>query len=133
MEEASLEDEGTTKLTARVAPYLEAISEARRLGWSWADIAKRVAPQALPVSVKSAVRLCRYKAEQRPLPILPASRSKVEAMVTKKPDDQSPPRAAASQEERKPRKLPRLGESRQADDDDGLTQAQRLISRIPKI
>ena len=56
------------KLTARVAPYLEAIASVRAAGWGWPDIAAIVAPSANPNAVRSAVKKCKYRVEQLPLP-----------------------------------------------------------------
>lgn len=55
-----------TRLTARVAPYLEAIARARAAGLTWADIGRLFDVKAR--RLQWAVKHCRYTAEQRPLP-----------------------------------------------------------------
>ena len=55
-----------TRLTARVAPYLEAIAKARAAGLTWADIGQVF--QAKARRLQWAVKHCRYTTEQRPLP-----------------------------------------------------------------
>jgi hypothetical protein len=55
-----------TRLTARVAPYLEAIAKARAAGLTWADIGSVFEVKAR--RLQWAVKHCRYTAEQRPLP-----------------------------------------------------------------
>jgi len=95
MDDEATFDVGPRKITARVAPFLVAIKAARKNGWSWADIALRVAPGASGDAVRIAVRMCRYTdVEQRPLPVLAAEPQRVTkkaasgAMVTRaKPAD----------------------------------------------
>ena len=55
-----------TRLTARVAPYLEAIAKARAAGLTWADIGHVFQVKAR--RLQWAVKHCRYTAEQKPLP-----------------------------------------------------------------
>ena len=55
-----------TRLTARVAPYLEAIAKARAAGLTWADIGSVFEVKAR--RLQWAVKHCRYTAEQKPLP-----------------------------------------------------------------
>ena len=55
-----------TRLTARVAPYLEAIAKARAAGLTWTDIGHLFQVKAR--RLQWAVKHCRYTAEQRPLP-----------------------------------------------------------------
>ena len=55
-----------TRLTARVAPYLEAIAKARAAGLTWADIGHVFQVKAR--HLQWAVKHSRYTAEQRPLP-----------------------------------------------------------------
>ena len=57
-----------TRMTARVAPYLEAISKARDAGFTWADIAHAIGASN-GETVRRAVRICKYRAEQLPLPV----------------------------------------------------------------
>ncbi len=56
-----------TRLTARVAPYIQAIAEARAGGLTWKDIAALIGA-GTPDAVRQAVRNCKYRAEQLPLP-----------------------------------------------------------------
>ena len=56
-----------TRATAQVAPYLEAISQAREAGLTWRDIAQRLDIES-PDRVRWAAGHCRYKATQIPLP-----------------------------------------------------------------
>ncbi|OFC56190.1 hypothetical protein BAE30_10170 [Acidithiobacillus caldus] len=73
--------EGTVvpkRLFARVAPYLEAIESARRAGWTWAELAERLAGAIGTVRPRSLANACavarRLSSEgvlqvpQRPLP-----------------------------------------------------------------
>ena len=57
-----------TRLTAQVAPYLEAIAQARKAGFTWHDITRALGVQAAPAALRQAVKRCRYEAEQMPLP-----------------------------------------------------------------
>jgi hypothetical protein len=83
MDDEATFDVGPRKITARVAPFLVAIKAARKNGWSWADIALRVAPGASGDAVRIAVRMCRYtEVEQRPLPVLAAAEP--QQRITKK-------------------------------------------------
>ena len=56
-----------TRMTARVAPCKEAITEARRAGLTWRDIAQMLGIQSAD-AVRQAVRKCQWAAEQIPLP-----------------------------------------------------------------
>ncbi len=57
-----------TRMTARVAPYREAIKAARRAGFTWRDIARALGVED-PNRLRWAVGHCeRYEAEQIPLP-----------------------------------------------------------------
>lgn len=59
-----------TRLTAKVAPYRDAIARARELGLTWADLCKILELEVSPDRLRTAVRLSvRYgAAEQIPLP-----------------------------------------------------------------
>lgn len=58
-----------TRLTAKVAPYREAILEARSLGLTWVDLCAVLGIEPAPDRLRNAVKLSvRYKAEQIPLP-----------------------------------------------------------------
>lgn len=57
-----------TRLTARVAPYRDAITKARKAGLTWRDIGQALGVQS-PDRLRWAVAHCgRYEAEQIPLP-----------------------------------------------------------------
>jgi hypothetical protein len=57
---------GPKRTTARVAPYLQAIEQARREGWTWKELAELF---NVPwETLRYAVRNCRFQAEQRPFP-----------------------------------------------------------------
>lgn len=56
-----------TRMTARVAPYLDAIGKARGAGFTWADIAQAIGASN-GETVRRAVRICKYKTDQIPLP-----------------------------------------------------------------
>jgi hypothetical protein len=57
-----------TRLTARVAPYRDAISKARKAGLTWADIGEALGVQN-PDRLRWAFAHCgRYEADQIPLP-----------------------------------------------------------------
>ncbi len=72
-----------TRLTARVAPYLEAIAEARAAGLTWADIGHVFQVKAR--RLQWAVKHCRYTAEQRPLPEPEAPAAKPAPRATAQP------------------------------------------------
>ncbi len=58
-----------TRLTAKVAPYREAILEARALGLTWLDLCAVLGIEPAPDRLRNAVRLSiRYKAAQIQLP-----------------------------------------------------------------
>ena len=57
-----------TRLTARVAPFRDAIAAARAAGYTWVDLA-RVLDVANATSLRRAWAQCgKYQAEQAPLP-----------------------------------------------------------------
>lgn len=56
------------KITAQVAPYLDAIRQARTGGWGWREIAERVAPGAAADAVRAAAKCCKYQVDQKSLP-----------------------------------------------------------------
>lgn len=56
-----------SRLTARVAPFLDAVASARSAGLTWRDLAV-VLGVASPNALRQAVRCCKYKADQLPLP-----------------------------------------------------------------
>ncbi len=58
------------RLTAHVAPYRAAISEARRAGFTWGEIAAALGVKGEHAGdrVRWAVRECRYEVPQVPLP-----------------------------------------------------------------
>lgn len=80
-----------TRLTARVAPYRDAIAKARALGLTWADLCSILGLEVSPDRLRTAVRLSvRYGAEQIPLPepappSAPAA-AKADAKVTSQPN-----------------------------------------------
>lgn len=109
-----------SKITAKVAPYLDAIRRARDGGWGWREIGERVAPGANSDAVRAATKSCRYRVEQLPLPEVPAQR---------------PAFAEGNTSNVQKRVLPRVGQKQKVvdGDDDGLTAAQRVLANIPKI
>lgn len=58
------------RLTAHVAPFKTAISEARRAGFTWGEIASALGVEGEHAGdrVRWAVRECRYEVPQAPLP-----------------------------------------------------------------
>lgn len=56
-----------SRQTARVAPYLDAITTARKAGLTWRDLAEVLGVQS-PGALRQAVKSCKYKAEQIALP-----------------------------------------------------------------
>ena len=72
-----------TRATAQVAPYLEAITQAREAGLTWGDIAARIGIES-PDRVRWAAGHCRYKVEQIPLPE-PETKNTKEVQPTAKP------------------------------------------------
>ena len=73
-----------TRMTARVAPYIEAIRKARDAGFTWADIARAIGAQD-GETVRRAVRICKYKAEQIPLPEPQTQRAPARSVSTQPP------------------------------------------------
>lgn len=70
----TLLNDRATRLTARVAPYREAIAKARKAGLTWADVANALGVQVPPAALRQAVKRChRYQADQVPLPEVVAS------------------------------------------------------------
>lgn len=123
--------DGPAKITARVAPFLDAIRQARSAGWGWREITDRVALGANPDAIRSAVKKCRYSVEQLPLPepqtaTLKNVRATVENATAKSESKQkSEPEAP-----RKP--LQRIGESKTKDESE-MSAQERLIASIPHI
>ena len=112
------------KITAQVAPYLDAIRQARTGGWGWREIAERVAPGAAADAVRAAVKCCKYQVDQKPLP-------EPERLAEEK---QKTP-AITVEEQGQSRKLPRVGSSSEvsSEDEDSMTEAQRVLASIPRI
>jgi len=67
-------DESAMRLTARVAPYIEAIKQKRAAGWRWKDIKLALGFACSDHALAQAVRRCKWVAEQRAL-LEPAARS----------------------------------------------------------
>ncbi len=63
----AISTQDATRLTARIAPYLDAIREAREVGLTWGDVARRLDISS-PYALRKAVLRCRYVVEQVPLP-----------------------------------------------------------------
>jgi len=61
-------DESAMRLTARVAPYLDAIKQKRAAGWRWKDIKLALGFACSDHALAQAVKRCRWVAEQKPLP-----------------------------------------------------------------
>ncbi|MHB1752179.1 MAG: hypothetical protein ACYCTF_05710 [Acidiferrobacter sp.] len=78
-----------TRLTARVAPYLEAIAKARTAGLTWADIGHVFQVKAR--RLQWAVKHCRYTAEQKPLPEPPSTATKPAPRATAPSTKTAPP------------------------------------------
>ncbi len=64
------------RVTARVAHYISAINEARDAGWTWDELGSLF--DASAETIRSAVRRCKYVADQRPLSDLTDKSSSVE-------------------------------------------------------
>jgi hypothetical protein len=62
-----------TRLTAKVAPYREAITQARKAGLTWGDLVRALGLEVPPAALRQAVKRCHYQAEQIPLPEAAAS------------------------------------------------------------
>lgn len=71
------------RVSAAVAPYIDAIKEKRAAGWRWADIRKALNVDCTDRGFGQAVRRCRWKAEQLPLPEL----EKTKTIAHTKPAD----------------------------------------------
>ncbi len=85
-----------TRMTARVAPYLDAIGKARGAGFTWADIAQAIGASN-GETVRRAVRICKYKTDQIPLPERKA-KPETPAPVAARPQNQ--PRALPGQQKK---------------------------------
>lgn len=63
-------NEQATRLTARVAPFRDAILAARKAGWTWADVARALGLNVSPDRIRAATKFStRYEVEQIPLPL----------------------------------------------------------------
>ena len=74
-----------TRLTARVAPYRDAISKARKAGLTWADIGDALGVQN-PDRLRWAYAHCsRYEADQVDLPEPETKTKEAQPTQTQKP------------------------------------------------
>lgn len=119
--------DGPKKTTARVAPYLDAIRQARTGGWGWREIAARVAPGATADAVRAAVKTCRYAVEQMPLPEAVSMSTTARAAM---PESVATPGTATGTVTRRP--LRRIDDPVEKPESE-MTAAERLIARIPHI
>ena len=55
------------RLTARIAPFREAIAQARAEGWTWPDLGKALGVPSDPLR-RAYFKGKRYRVEQRPMP-----------------------------------------------------------------
>jgi hypothetical protein len=63
-----------SRLSARVAPFRDAIAAARLAGFTWPDLARALATTN-PTSLRRAWARCgRYQADQVPLPTTPTEK-----------------------------------------------------------
>lgn len=115
--------DGPKKTTARVAPYLDAIRQARTGGWGWREIAARVAPGATADAVRAAVKTCRYAGEQMPLPEAVSMSTTARAAI---------PGVATLSGTVTRRPLRRIDDPVEKPESE-MTAAERLIARIPHI
>ena len=110
-------DESAMRLTARVAPYIDAIKQKRAAGWRWKDVTLALGFACSDHSLAQAVKSCKWVAEQREIP-------------------NAKPAAAASAEHREAgngkRALPRVDDV-QDGEDGGLTEAERILKSIPHL
>ncbi len=72
----------TLRLSAAVAPYLDAIQEAKAAGWRWGDIRKALDLACNDAAIAQAVRRCRWVAAQLPLPETVEAKKKATAAAT---------------------------------------------------
>lgn len=56
-----------SRLTARIAPYLDAIREARSAGLTWKDVSRLLGTDNHD-QLRWAVKTCKYQVKQLPLP-----------------------------------------------------------------
>ncbi|WP_215878569.1 hypothetical protein, partial [Acidithiobacillus ferridurans] len=56
------------RITAAVAPYLDAVAEKRAAGWRWGDIRRAMGIECTDHALAQAFAKCRWRAEQMPLP-----------------------------------------------------------------
>ena len=98
-----------TRMTARVAPYLQAIVQARKAGLTWADIGRLLGIEKAD-ALRQAVKQCKWVIEQQPLP-------EPETLKLAKPVAASTSRTAAPQTPPLPGQRPPVDASRLSDMD----------------
>ncbi len=89
-----------TRMTARVAPYLSAINEARAAGLTWGDVAARLGAPGQAARVRWAVLHCRYTADQMPLPEPLAAQPQASVKTQESARVPPPPRALPGQQKK---------------------------------
>jgi hypothetical protein len=72
------------RLTARIAPYRDAIAAARQRGLTWPDIGKVLGVPPDPLR-RAYLHGKKYLVEQQPLPALPEDRFKDKAQQAQAP------------------------------------------------
>ena len=89
-----------TRLTAKVAPYRNAITAARKAGLTWGDLVRVLGLEVPPAALRQAVARCHYQAEQIPLP---------EPQTAQPPARTTPPKPAGQSQPFDINSLPRIG------------------------
>jgi hypothetical protein len=111
----------STKLSARVVGYVDAIGRAREAGMTWKQLAELFhADTKYFAAACRAARKSKYQpAEQKPLP-----------EIEEHPPTNRQERTVSPVQQK--REIPRVERNGQPKND-GMTDAQRIIARIPKI
>jgi hypothetical protein len=141
-EERGIEHVESIKLPARLAWYLDAIDAARAAGVTWGQLAAIFGRPGKGGYFSQAVKRARsgrYKVSgQKPLPtpephLTPQTRQQPDPRggVTQNAQSSQSQRTESPQQPTQPRRLQRIGQ--RTDDDEELSEVERVLAKIPKI
>jgi hypothetical protein len=129
------------QLTARLAAYLDAIDEARAAGVTWNQLSAIFGKPGGGKYFFEAVKVARsgrYKVScQKPLPPMPQQPTQQTRQqdprggVTQNAQSSQSQRTESPQQPTQPRRLQRIGQ--RTDDDEELSEVERVLAKIPKI
>ena len=119
------------RLSARLSGYVDAIKEARAAGVTWQQLGDLYGARGKTMAAAFKVAASgKYSArEQKPLPIIATPIPIVRQRAAVAHNEEQPP-------DSNKRKLPRVGSSSSEvndEDEDGMTEAQRVLASIPRI